>query len=90
MDLELAGKRALVTGASRGIGLAIARELAREGARVVLAARDQTRRARLVVRRALSRVHRHRHAVAVLVGGAGQGCGSSSPNRAAGVERRGG
>jgi NAD(P)-dependent dehydrogenase (short-subunit alcohol dehydrogenase family) len=43
MDLELAGKRALVTGASRGIGLAIARELAREGARVVLAARDQTR-----------------------------------------------
>jgi len=43
MDLELAGKRALVTGASRGIGLAIARELACEGARVVLAARDQTR-----------------------------------------------
>jgi NAD(P)-dependent dehydrogenase (short-subunit alcohol dehydrogenase family) len=43
MDLELAGKRALVTGASRGIGLAVARELAREGARVVLAARDQTR-----------------------------------------------
>ena len=36
MDLELAGKRALVTGASRGIGLTIARELAREGARVVL------------------------------------------------------
>jgi NAD(P)-dependent dehydrogenase (short-subunit alcohol dehydrogenase family) len=43
MDLELAGKRALVTGASRGIGLAVARELAREGARVVLAARDPTR-----------------------------------------------
>jgi NAD(P)-dependent dehydrogenase (short-subunit alcohol dehydrogenase family) len=43
MDLELTGKRALVTGGSRGIGLAIARQLAREGARVVLAARDQER-----------------------------------------------
>jgi NAD(P)-dependent dehydrogenase (short-subunit alcohol dehydrogenase family) len=40
MDLELTGKRALVTGGSRGIGLAIARQLAREGARVALAARD--------------------------------------------------
>jgi NAD(P)-dependent dehydrogenase (short-subunit alcohol dehydrogenase family) len=40
MDLELVGKRALVTGGSRGIGLAIARQLAREGARVALAARD--------------------------------------------------
>ena len=33
-------KSALVVGASRGIGLAIARELARAGARTVLAARD--------------------------------------------------
>ena len=40
MDLELAGKRALITGGSRGIGLAIARQLALEGARVALAARD--------------------------------------------------
>jgi NAD(P)-dependent dehydrogenase (short-subunit alcohol dehydrogenase family) len=43
MDLELSGKRALVTGGSRGIGLAIARQLALEGADVVLAARDQER-----------------------------------------------
>jgi 3-oxoacyl-[acyl-carrier protein] reductase len=41
MDLGLAGKGVIVTGASRGIGRAIAIELAREGCRVVLCARGK-------------------------------------------------
>jgi 3-oxoacyl-[acyl-carrier protein] reductase len=43
--MELQGRVALVTGASRGIGLAIARELAEAGARVALVARDGARAA---------------------------------------------
>src|SRR3954454_6312410 len=39
MDLELNGKRAIVTGGSRGIGKAVARSLADEGCDVVVAAR---------------------------------------------------
>lgn len=42
MDLGLAGRRVLVTGATRGIGLAISRGLAAEGALVSLCARDGT------------------------------------------------
>lgn len=42
MDLQLNGKAALITGASRGIGLAVVRALVAEGVRVVAAARTPT------------------------------------------------
>ena len=41
MDFGIAGRTALVSGGSKGIGRAIAEELAQEGARVLVAARGQ-------------------------------------------------
>ena len=43
MDLQLRGKRALVTGSTAGIRFAIARALAREGAEVIVNGRTQER-----------------------------------------------
>jgi 3-oxoacyl-[acyl-carrier protein] reductase len=43
MDLQLAGRRALVTGSSSGIGTGIARMLAQEGCAVVVHGRDRER-----------------------------------------------
>lgn len=43
MDLELKGKRALVLAASRGLGYACARGLAREGCHLVICSRDEAR-----------------------------------------------
>lgn len=41
MDLNITGRRALVLGGNRGMGLAIAKALAAEGAAVAIAARDE-------------------------------------------------
>lgn len=43
MDLNLSGRRALVTGSSSGIGRGIARVLAREGVHVIVHGRDEAR-----------------------------------------------
>jgi NAD(P)-dependent dehydrogenase (short-subunit alcohol dehydrogenase family) len=43
MDLELKGKVAVITGGSVGIGLAVARGLAKEGVNLVLCAREEKR-----------------------------------------------
>ena len=48
MDLQIAGKLALVTGASKGIGFSVAQGLAREGVRVIMSARDEQQLQRAV------------------------------------------
>jgi 3-oxoacyl-[acyl-carrier protein] reductase len=63
VDLGIAGKLALVTGASQGIGRAIATTLAEEGARVVMAARNREKLQELV--REIRTSGGEAHAVAV-------------------------
>ena len=46
MDLQINGHAIIVTGASRGLGAAMARALVAEGAVVLAAARSDTRRLR--------------------------------------------
>ena len=49
MDLGLAGKLAVVTGASKGIGLAITRAFVDEGAQVIAGSRDLSEDLRALV-----------------------------------------
>ena len=43
MKIDLKGKRALVGGSSKGLGLAVAKQLAGSGAQVTLMARDESK-----------------------------------------------
>jgi 3-oxoacyl-[acyl-carrier protein] reductase len=58
MDLGLTGKVAMVAGASRGLGFAVAQALAREGAHVSIASRDEN-----AIRGAAAKIGSHAHAV---------------------------
>jgi NAD(P)-dependent dehydrogenase (short-subunit alcohol dehydrogenase family) len=69
MTGRFAGRRALVTGASRGVGAAIAERLAAEGAAVAITARTLDHHAHLAgsLRETRDRLERHGAAVAVVV-----------------------
>src|SRR6266581_4755893 len=79
MDLKLKGRSVLITGASRGIGLAIADAMAAEGCELHLAARDQERlaaAAERLTRQHGSRVSIHRRDLSLTpdVESLGQAC----------------
>ena len=61
MDLKLTGKIALVTGSSRGIGLATAKAFAAEGCQVMLSGRstEQLRKAETALRATGAQVAAH-------------------------------
>jgi 3-oxoacyl-[acyl-carrier protein] reductase len=61
MDLGLTGRVAMVAGASRGLGYAVARALAAEGAQVSILSRDEA-----AVRRAAGRIEAETRGAAVL------------------------
>lgn len=64
--MEVQGRGVVVTGASRGLGAALARELARRGARVALVARDAAALHRVV--RSIEAEGGEAHAIAADVG----------------------
>ena len=63
MDLKLTGRKAMVTGASKGIGAACAESLAREGCSVILVARNEQ-----ALGGVQARLSAHGHPVAIAVG----------------------
>jgi NAD(P)-dependent dehydrogenase (short-subunit alcohol dehydrogenase family) len=71
---QLAGRLALITGANRGIGLAIARGLAREGCNLIVTARDE--RALAKVRAELEKLQPEKRNAPVLA----QSCDVRSPD----------
>ena len=80
MDLELAGRTALVTGASQGIGAAIAEALAAEGCGLVLAARGQAGLDEVAAKiRARANVPVATHAIDLSVRGAAQQLADAHP-----------
>jgi NAD(P)-dependent dehydrogenase (short-subunit alcohol dehydrogenase family) len=73
MDLDLTGKRALVTGSTRGIGLASATGLAQMGAEVIVNGREQAAVAEAIAKIKVAVPSAKLHAAVVDLGGAG-GC----------------
>src|SRR5260370_35741778 len=98
MDLKLASKVALITGSSRGIGLATAKAFAAEGCRLMLSARsaEQLAEAQAALRTSVAEVAAHAADVSEPDGAAGRGhgalassCGGGRPgyHSAAGARR---
>jgi NAD(P)-dependent dehydrogenase (short-subunit alcohol dehydrogenase family) len=57
MDLQLKGKKAIVTGGSAGIGLGIARTLAEEGVEVTIPGRNRKKLNEAIASPAAGRLH---------------------------------
>jgi len=74
MDLQLTNKKALVTGSTAGIGLAIASLLAEEGASVIVSGRSQRR-----VEQAVDRIRRGKSAHVTGVAGPWWSIGGRRP-----------